>query len=74
MTDNTHNRDPFVLLLIDVQKDFWTEEMSKAFPDYQKNVSKLLDSCRQEQIDVVHLRARFRADKSDWMVRYKLLD
>lgn len=74
MTDNAHNRDPFVLLLIDVQKDFWTEEVSKAFPDYQKNVSKLLNYCRHEQIDVVHLRARFRADKSDWMVKYKLLD
>lgn len=74
MTDDARNRDPFVLLLIDVQKDFWTEEMSRAFPDYQKNVSQLLDYCRREQVEVVHLRARFRADKSDWMAKYKLLD
>jgi len=66
--------DPVALLLIDVQKDFWTEEMSNAFPEYGNRVSKLLDVCRHEQIDVVHLRAGFRADKSDWMVKYKLRD
>ncbi len=74
MVENTRNWDPFALLLIDVQNDFWTDEMSKAFPDYEKNVSELLDLCRQERIDVVHLRARFQRDKSDWMVKYKILD
>ena len=74
MSGSTVNVDPFVLLLIDVQKDFWTEEMSDAFPDYEKNLSKLLDFCRQEHIDIVHLRAAFQADKSDWMVKYKLGD
>jgi nicotinamidase-related amidase len=66
--------DPFALLLIDVQKDFWTEEMSVAFPDYEQNVCNLLDVCRREQIDVVHLRAQFKPDKSDWMLRYKFAD
>ncbi len=74
MAEYVRNWDPFVLLLIDVQKDFWTEEISNAFPDYKKNVSELLDVCRQEQIDIVHLRAKFRRDKSDWMVKYKFLD
>ena len=74
MAENPQNWDPFVLLLIDVQKDFWTEEMSRAFPDYEKNLSELLANCRQEQIDIVHLRAEFQRDKSDWMAKYKLLD
>lgn len=74
MPGNVRDWDPFVLLLIDVQKDFWTEDISNAFPDYEKSVSRLLDYCRHEQIDVVHLRARFRRNKSDWMAKYKLLD
>jgi nicotinamidase-related amidase len=74
MTGIVRNWDPFILLLIDVQKDFWTEEMSATFPDFEKNISNLLDYCRQEQIDVVHLRAEFQQDKSDWMAKYKLLE
>lgn len=64
--------DPFALILIDVQKDFWTEVMNVAFPDYDESVAKLLTLCRTEGIDVAHLRARFRKDRSDWMVRYRL--
>lgn len=74
MAGNIQKWDPLALLLIDVQKDFWTEEMSNAFPDYGKRISKLLELCRHEQIDVVHLQAGFRADKSDWMVKYKFRD
>jgi nicotinamidase-related amidase len=74
MADKPRKWDPFVLLLIDVQRDFLTKEISKAFPDYEKNVSGLLDFCRQERLDVVHMRAGFRPDKSDWMAKYKLLD
>lgn len=74
MAESPPNWDPFVLLLIDVQQDFLTAEISKAFPDYEKNVSSLLNFCRLEGIDVVHMRASFRQDKSDWMAKYKLLD
>ncbi|MDA0681639.1 MAG: cysteine hydrolase [Proteobacteria bacterium] len=73
MSESVRKWDPFVLLLIDVQRDFWSADMSQAFPDYQNNVRALLANCRQAQIDIVHLRARFRADESDWMVKYKLL-
>jgi nicotinamidase-related amidase len=68
------NWDSFALLLIDVQKDFWKDEMSQTFADYEKNVRRLLHVCRHEGIDVVHLRARFQKDESDWMVKYKFLD
>lgn len=61
---------PFELLLIDVQQDFWNEEMTAAFPDFHANVEHLLSTCRTEGIGVTHLRARFRQDRSDWMVRY----
>lgn len=74
MPEELPNWDSFVLLLIDVQQDFLTDEISREFPDYEKNVSNLLGICRQEHIDIIHMRALFRQDKSDWMVKYKFLD
>jgi nicotinamidase-related amidase len=32
----------------------------------------LLDFCRAEGLEIIHLRAEFEPDLSDWMVRYKL--
>lgn len=66
--------DVFALLLIDVQNDFWSKEAAGAFPDFPRNVARLLKLCRREGIDVLHLRAAFKSDRSDWMARYKLLD
>ena len=66
--------DPFALILIDVQRDFWTDEISRAFPDYDANVRKLLDYSREKNLDVIHIRAKFKADKTDWMSRYHFLD
>ena len=62
----------FAVVLIDVQRDFWTEEMTEVFPNFHENVERLLASSRESGIDVVHLRAKFKADRSDWMVRYRM--
>jgi len=74
MNDDKRNWDSFALLLIDVQQDFWADGMSQELPDYEQNVSRLLDLCRNEGIDIVHVRARFQPDKSDWMMKYRLLE
>jgi len=66
--------DPFVLLLIDVQHDFWPRQIAEAFPAFPDNITGLLKMARREKLDVVHLRARFRPDRTDWMVRYKVID
>lgn len=63
---------PFALLLIDVQRDFWPEKLAECFPDFPANVSRLLALCREQGLEVIHLRASFRPDMSDWMVRYRL--
>jgi nicotinamidase-related amidase len=62
----------FALLLIDVQRDFWPEHMAARFPTFPDNVERLLAFCRAEGLEVIHLRARFRSDRSDWMAAYKL--
>ena len=64
--------DQFALLLIDVQKDFWSDEMEKNFPHVRENVASLLKLCRPEGIEVIHIRGRFSTDKSDWMPIYQL--
>jgi len=66
--------DEFALLLIDVQGDFWNDDVAAAFPDFPAGVRRLLETCRRSGIDVVHLEARFRSDRSDWMTRYRLGD
>lgn len=66
--------DEFALLLIDVQQDFWSEETASAHPHFESRVASLLALCREQGIDVVHLRAKFSEDRSDWMQRYRLLD
>jgi nicotinamidase-related amidase len=73
-TDPRTARDwrPFALLLIDAQRDFWPDAMAAEFPALPAAVGRLLAFCRAEGIDVVHLRARFRPDTSDWMAAYRL--
>jgi nicotinamidase-related amidase len=62
----------FALLLIDIQRDFWTEELERNFPSFPYDVARLLHFCRAEGLDVVHLRASFKPDMSDWMPTYRL--
>jgi len=63
---------PFALLLIDVQRSFWPPQRDTEFPDFAANVARLLAVCRAEGIEVIHLRARFAPDGSDWMPRHRL--
>jgi nicotinamidase-related amidase len=72
VSNTVTNWDRFALLLIDVQNDFWPEHFEQSFPDFKTNVASLLELCRQQGIEVIHLRARFQPDKSDWMPIYRL--
>jgi nicotinamidase-related amidase len=72
MTTTPHHWDQFALLLIDVQRDFWPERTAHLHPDFPVNIATLLTLCRNHGIEVVHLRASFNADKSDWMPKYQL--
>jgi len=69
----TRDWSRYALLLIDVQEDFWPAGMDEKFPRFKDNVARLLNTCRAEGLDVLHIRASFKPDGSDWMERYKLL-
>jgi len=73
MNKPRHNWDQFALLLIDVQNDFWSEKKAQIYPDFSDNVTRLLALCREEGIEVVHLRAKFKPDMSDWMPNHRLI-
>jgi nicotinamidase-related amidase len=62
----------FALLRIDTQRDFWPEGVAAQFPAFPGAVERLLAFCRAEGIEVIHLRARFRPDMSDWMATYRV--
>jgi nicotinamidase-related amidase len=64
------NWEQFALLLIDVQHDFWPERTARVHPDFPAKIAALLTLCRHEGIEVIHLRASFSADRSDWMPTY----
>lgn len=72
MTKEQRNWKPFALLLVDVQRDFWPDRLAQSFPGFPGQIVQLLDLCRSEGIEVVHLRAAFQPNGSDWMVRYRL--
>ena len=62
----------FALLLVDVQRSFWPERGKPGFPDFPANVARLLALCRSEGLEVIHVHSRFKPDKSDWMLMYRL--
>ena len=70
--DTNRNWEQFALLLIDVQRDFWSKQIAPNFPAFPENVKHLLSFSRCAGLEVVHLRASFKPDKSDWMLRYRL--
>lgn len=71
MTNQTDWRR-FVLLLIDVQRDFWPEKTAAAFPGFPSKISELVAYCRSAGLDIVHVRAEFEPDGSDWMSPYRV--
>ena len=62
----------FALLLVDVQQSFWPRGGKPGFADFPANVARLLALCRTEGLEVIHVRSRFKPDKSDWMLMYRL--
>lgn len=70
--ETSSNWNEFALILVDVQQDFWPEEVAEDAPWFLDGTASLLRNCRALGIDVVHVHARFQADQSDWIARYRL--
>lgn len=64
----------YALVLVDLQRDFWSAAAATTAPELPGRVTELLGYARAEGLTVVHVRARFRPDGEDWMARYRLRD
>lgn len=62
----------YALVIVDMQSDFWSAAVAATVPELPDRVAALLAWARAEGPTVVHLRARFRPDRRDWMARYRL--
>jgi nicotinamidase-related amidase len=63
----------YAVVLIDLQNDFWPDDVASTAPELPTRVAGLLDYARTHDLTVVHVRARFDADGGNWMARYRLL-
>jgi len=62
----------YALVLIDLQHDFWTPDVRSTTPELAERTAELLAFARADGLAVVHVRASFQPDGSDWMARYRL--
>jgi nicotinamidase-related amidase len=69
---NTASWSRHALVLVDLQNDFWSPDAMSTEPQLPERVTELLAFARTEGLTVVHVRAHFRPDGSDWMARYRL--
>jgi len=74
MANSGNDWSAFALLLIDMQRDFWPDAVANKFPDLPDRTQRLLALCRRCGISIIHLRAGFAPDKSDWMAKYRFTD
>eukprot|EP01137_Pigoraptor_chileana_P007324 Opistho-2@52765 len=62
----------YALLIIDVQNDFYRSAEQVHFPNFPAQVASLLELCRREGIEVVHIREEFDPSGKDWLPYQKL--
>jgi nicotinamidase-related amidase len=56
------------LLLIDIQNDFVNDlAIGNQRDTYTNNIKELIEVCRKKEIEVIHIRGKFKSDGSDWM-------
>lgn len=48
-----------ILIVVDVQRDFWIPEVSGSRPDFTANLESLLAVCRASDVPILHVRTAF---------------
>lgn len=66
------NENEIALMLIDIQKDFWSPlkkyDKHLKFPN---KIASLLNEGRKKGFLIIHIKSVFKPDQSDWMLFYK---
>jgi nicotinamidase-related amidase len=63
------------LLVVDVQPEYWSQcpAVREDFPDFPKNLGKLVKQCRQQKAKIIWVRADYRYAHSPWLVQFARL-
>lgn len=61
-----------VLILVDYQNAFFGPALQADNPNFANNTKELLAWARSEGIEIVHVLSKFKKDKSDWPLYYRL--
>lgn len=62
----------YAIVLVDLQQDFWSDDVASNAPELPTRVGDLLEYARSNDVVVVHVRAHFDAEGGNWMARYRL--
>lgn len=66
---------PSALLVVDVQRDWYSQSVvSSEFPELAHTLPRLIGHCRQAQMPVVHVRAKYDTDAARHMAFFKRLN
>ena len=48
-----------VILLIDVQPEWWTPDVARRFPKFPEHIQSLCHTCRSRGLRLIHIRAKY---------------
>lgn len=48
-----------VILLVDVQPEWWTSKVARLFPKFPKHIQALCHTCRTRGLRLIHIRAKY---------------
>jgi len=60
-----------ILIVVDVQQDFWIPEVSGSSPDFPSNLSNLLAVCRSAGIPVLHVRTAYDPQQQNFPDKFQ---
>lgn len=60
-----------VLIVVDVQKDFWIPEVSGSSPGFESNVKDVLASCRKSGVPILHVRTSYDQNIENFPTKFQ---
>lgn len=64
------------LLVVDVQPEYWSNApaVRKDFPNFEENLARTLQICRERRAKIIWVRADYRYHHSPWLAQFERLN
>lgn len=64
------------LLIVDVQPEYWSNApaVRKDFPNFEENLARTLQICRERRAKIIWVRADYRYHHSPWLAQFERLN